>query len=332
MSTNPETQAGTWTDYKTNKAKGIRVCRGDPDTMSVHTDEAGNIPLQAATARWPQLIRGTQLMDSKHGLAKGYWYKEATLGWSWTSDDNGIIAMAIRVDELFALLPMDTCIAWILNMALVPRSEHAKLLADALQNNYTGEFLALMIEQRWGKKFPIPTHLKSQNNSYSPFPDRGEGRPWRQHLEEAAYMAEAHQLSDEDIIKAWLYNHKPEADSDEENHHRGHSTKKAKNNAPWGDKHHIIHRTANQGGLTPRTMAAYNREFHRNTPMAVHYGRQGFETEQAAPPPGPLDDSDNDLRLDPWDFDQNSAARASTDPAPAWSDNMLREHLFGGQR
>jgi hypothetical protein len=340
MSTNPETQAGTWTDYKTNRAKGIRVCRGDPDTFSVHTDEAGNIPLQAATARWPQLIRGTQLMDSKHGFTKGYWYKEPTLGWSWTSDDNGIIAMAIRVDEAFALLPMDTCISWILNMALVPTSERAQVLEDALQNKYTGEFLARMIEERWGKKFPIPTNLKPQSNNYSPVPDIGQVRPWRQHLEEAAHMADVHQVSDEDVINAWLYNHQHDADSDEENHHRGHSSKKAKNDAPWSDRLHIIHRTANHGGLSPRTKAAYHREFHRNTPVAVHYGKRGYETAQAAPPPGPLDGSDNDLRLDQWDFDQTSAARASTDPAPAWNDdpapawndNMAHQHSFGGQR
>jgi hypothetical protein len=75
MPTNPDKHTGTWTDYKNDKAKGIRVCRGDPDTMTVHTDEVGNIPLAAATARWPQLIVGTQLVDSKHGLTKGYWYK-----------------------------------------------------------------------------------------------------------------------------------------------------------------------------------------------------------------------------------------------------------------
>jgi hypothetical protein len=311
MSTNPETQTGTWTDFKNNRAKGIIACRDSPDALSVHTDEAGNIPMQPATTRWPQLIRGTQSMDSLHGWTTGYWWKEPTLGWSWTSDDNGIIAMAIRADKAFASLPRETCIAWVLNMALVPPTRRTEFLEDAQLNQYTGEFLTELIHQRWGKSFPIPKNLVPKTNNYVTMTDQDRTRPWHQHLQET-HIADIPNVSDRDAIReilekdkeavmAWLSTRQQDQESDEDTHNR-------RDFGPRTQKR-------------SRPDAPYHRDPHRNTPAAVqhridqrdlgHYDH--FDT------PGPISRLQ---QLQPLDHFlsmtniQASAARASTDPAP----------------
>jgi hypothetical protein len=206
-------------------------------------------------------------------------------------------------------------------MALVPRSRRAEVLEDALHNKYTGVFLTRYIEGRWGKNSSNPTNIFPQSLNYNPIPDTAQARPWRQHPQHTAGITDVHQVSDEDVINTWLYNHPYETDSDEENYHIEHGSKKAKNNAPWNNTLHVMHRAARQGGLSPRTNAAYHREFHRNTTVAPHYQKRGHATAQTALPPGPQKRSDNDLHLDQRDFDQASAARASTDPAPAKNDD-----------
>jgi hypothetical protein len=263
--------------------KMFRVRRGDPDPLPVHTDETGNIPLHVATAGWPQLISGTQLIESKHGSTKGYWFKEPNLGWIWTSDDNGIIAMAIREDKAFTSLPTDTRISWIQHMALVPKPQRAEALEDALHNKYTGCFMTRYIDGRWGKKSSKssnPTNIVPQNLNYNHLTDTTQARHGRQHPQHTAGATDVCQVSDKDVINTWLYNHPYDIDSEEENYHIERGLKKAKNNAPWDNTTHVMHRAAKLGGLSPRTKAAYHRELHRNTTVTPDHQRRGHATTQ----------------------------------------------------
>jgi hypothetical protein len=311
MSTIPEKQTGVWTDFKHNKAKGIIACRDSPEALAVHTDEAGNIPMLPATARWPQLINGTQYMESLHGWTTGYWWNEPTLGWSWTSDDNGIITMAIRADKAFTGLPRETCIAWVLNMALVPPDCRTEILEEAQLNQYTGEFLTKLIRQKWGKHFPIPNNLVPKTNNYVPVTDRGRTRPWHQHLQET-HIADIPDVSDRDAIReilerdkeaveSWLSTRQQDQESDEETHNR-------RDFGPRTQK-----RT--------RQDAPYHRDLHKITAAAVQHRidqRDGGHFDHLDFP-GPICRLQ---RLQPLDHFvsmtnlQASAARASTDPAP----------------
>jgi hypothetical protein len=316
MSTIPEKQAGTWTDFKHNRATGIIACRDSPDALAVHTDEAGNIPMLPATARWPQLMNGTQAMESRHGWTTGYWWKEPTLGWSWTSDDNGVIAMAIRADKAFTGLPKETCIAWVLNMALVPPECRTEIIEEAELNQYAGEFLTGLIRQKWGKRYPIPKNLVPKTNNYVTMTDQGRARPWHQHPQEMAYIADIPNVSDQDAIRAclerdqeavmsWLSAQQQEEDSDEEKHNRrdlglgfGQRTQKR-----------------------IRQDAPYHRDLQRNTLAAVQHRieQRDLGHYDHFDAPGPISRLQQLQPLDHFVSMTNmqaSAARASTDPAP----------------
>jgi hypothetical protein len=338
MATNPDKYSGIWTDFQKDKAKGIRVGQREADFMTIHTDELGNVPLATATARWPQLAAGLEPFITNKGITKGFWWKDLKLGWCWTSDDNSVISTSIRIDELFALLPKEAALAWVLNCAIIPRDQQTRLLSEAINENYTGEFLHMEIQRRWGKKYAVPKNLKSQDYHDGPFNDKEhEWRPWQQAADIQTDDQGTTEMTPEEIVRTWVYQRQQEAEYEEENHHHIRSSKKAKNQEPWGDRHHPIHRTAAQGGLSPRTLEAYKYEFHRHLPIA------------------PLEESDGDLDLsDPRGAQEaenvNFAgqhgqsprhrdnmfitgrfpglagiARASTDPAPFSLSSRIRE-------
>jgi hypothetical protein len=240
-----------------------------------------------------------------------------TLGWCWTSDDNNIISTSIRIDELVALLPKEAALVWIINMALVPKSQQAKLHSEAISDNYTGEFLHMEIQRRWGRKYAVPAHLKSQNGGYDfPFNDKEhEWRPWRHAADIQTDDQGTTEMTPEEIVRTWVYQHQQEAEYEEENHHHSRSSKKAKNQEPWGDRHHPIHRTATQGGLSPRTLTAYKYELRRHLPVA------------------PLEESDGDLDLnDPREAQEaeNVNFAGQQGQSPRHRDNMFITGRFPG--